>query len=332
VRLRATARALVSVGSSFRIVHDRTEMEVVRIEAPGERAIFAPDAGCQCMGYCVGSVQIISGAADAETLIREPFASGIPVLFPWPGRVAGAAFSWKASRHSLPANEAHRGHALHGLVYNRPFRVTRRAPFYFRCELDSRSDAEISAIWRYPFRLELDYEIGGGLRLSATVHNVGREPMPFGFGAHPYFPVPLDSRSKRDATLIGLNASRRLALTDDLIPSGRDNPVAGAYDFRDPRELGAGTYDDVFRIDDGQNLRARLLDPSLRIAMEITADADFRYCVVYAPGNRAVVSIEPYTCAPDAFNLAARGIDSGAKELAPGTSWRGAIQIRISAP
>jgi aldose 1-epimerase len=77
---------------------------------------------------------------------------------------------------------------------------------------------------------------------------------------------------------------------------------------------------------------ARMIDPRLRIAVEVSAGPDFRDWVIYAPSDRPVVAIEPYTCAPDAFNLASRGVDAGARTLAPGAQWRGAIEIRLSAP
>jgi galactose mutarotase-like enzyme len=66
----------------------------------------------------------------------------------------------------------------------------------------------------------------------------------------------------------------------------------------------------------------------------VRADSSFGDWVVYAPLDRPVVSIEPYSCAPDAFNLAGREheTDAGVQELAPGASWQGEIEIRVSAP
>ncbi len=46
----------------------------------------------------------------------------------------------------------------------------------------------------------------------------------------------------------------------------------------------------------------------------------------------AVVAIEPYTCAPDAFNLAARGVAAGMRELAPRDSFEAGFEIRLSVP
>ena len=78
--------------------------------------------------------------------------------------------------------------------------------------------------------------------------------------------------------------------------------------------------------------RARLIDPSLKVALEVRADAAFEDFVVYAPPDNAVVALEPYTCAPDAFNLAARGVAAGMRELAPGQTFEAGFEIRLSAP
>ena len=159
--------------------------------------------------------------------------------------------------------------------------------------------------------------------------------MPFGFGAHPYFHAPLDPRASRDAISVQFDANSRWPLDASMIPSGSPVPLAGKYDLRVARPLGAETYDDAFRMSlatDPSAPRARMIDPSLNLAIEMRADPAFRDFVVFAPANNPVVALEPYTCAPDAFNLAARGIDSGARELAPGQTFEAGFEIRLSAP
>ena len=161
--------------------------------------------------------------------------------------------------------------------------------------------------------------------------------MPFGLGAHPYFRAPLNPASTRAALQVQLPCSLRRILDQQLIPTGKDEPVSGKYDLRSPRELGNESYDDVFHQatagTDGM-ICARLIDPSLKIALEVRADSSFGDWVIYAPPDRPVVSIEPCSCAPDAFNLAGREpeTDAGVQELAPGARWQGEIEIRVSAP
>jgi len=288
------------------------------------------------MSYRVGTLEVIAGPPAPEDWREHPFTSGIPILFPWPGRVAGAQFDFAGRRVTLPVNEPARGHAIHGLAWNSAYRVARRGPYYLRAELDSSASPELSSSWPYRFRLELDYEIGGGLRCKAIVRNTGDAVMPFGFGAHPYFHAPLTARGTRQSLRVSVPpAVSRWPLDASLIPAGAPQALAGKHDLRAERVLGEESYDDAFRLDPARDPAepcARLIDPAARVAIELCADSPFGDLVLYAPPGRPVISLEPYTCAPDAFNLAARAIASGMRELKPGESFEAGFEIRVSAP
>jgi len=310
-------------------------MELITLEVQSERAVVVPEAGCQCLSYRAGSIDVIAGPADPGSWREHPHRGGIPILFPWPGRVAGARFTFNGHEYRMPVNEPARGHSIHGFASERAFRVTRRGPYFVTAILDSNDYSDLSSIWPWPFKLEIDYEVGNGLRLKARVTNTGNSVMPFGFGAHPYFHAPLDPKGSRDAMMVQLDADLRWQLDASLIPTGTLEPLAGKYDLRAPRPLGADTYDDAFRMaptSNGDRPRARLIDPSLKVALEVRADSAFEDFVVYAPPDNAVVALEPYTSAPDAFNLAARGVAAVMRELAPGQTFEAGFEIRLSAP
>lgn len=306
-------------------------MELVTLEAQGEKAVIVPAAGFQCLSYSVSSLDIVAGPESPEAWKTQPFRWGIPLLFPWPGRIADGRFSWRGRELTLPINDPSHHCAIHGLIYDRAFTITRTAPYYVSGRLDSRSDAELTRKWPFPFVLDLDYEVGAGLRLRATAENVGGEPMPMGFGAHPYFHAPLDRAGERGAMRVEICAAQRWVLNERLLPVGNE-AVSGKFDLRAPRPLGAETYDDAYRLGPRTGGIGRLIDPKLNLAIEVNASAVFREAVLYAPPGREVAAIEPYTCAPDAFNLAARGVDSGVIVLEPGARFQAEIEIRISAP
>lgn len=311
-------------------------MEFVTIEAQSERATIIPEAGCQCFEYRVASLDVVAGPPNLEVWRAHPFRSGIPLLFPWPGRVADGVFHFNGREIRLPINETSHGHAIHGLTWNCAFRVVRRGPYYVHTEFDSAWNAELQRIWPYPFVLEIDYEVGNGLRLRAALRNTGSEPMPFGFGAHPYFHAPLGGEGTRDNLTVQVpSVDSQWPLDDRLIPTGMPVPLAGRCDLREPRLLGANGYDDAFRLDPARDLVlpcARLVNPANKTAIDVLAEADFGEFVVYAPPDRQVVALEPYTCAPDAFNLSARGIDCGLQVIKPGESYETGFEIRLSAP
>jgi aldose 1-epimerase len=316
-------------------------VELITLEVPSERAVIVPGAGCQCLSYRAGTLEIIAGPANPDAWREHPHRGGIPILFPWPGRIADACFTFEGREYRLPVNEPARGHAIHGFACERAFRVTRRGPSFVTAVLDSSDYSDLNSIWPWPFVLEIDHQVGNGLRLKARVTNTGGSVMPFGFGAHPYFHAPLNPKGIRDAMLIQLDAGARWPLDARMIPTGDTEPLAGKYDLRAPRLLGSDTYDDVFCMApvsprtanlDRSAACARLIDPSLRIALEIRADAAFGDFVVFAPPDNPVVALEPYTCAPDAFNLAARGVAAGMRALAPGDTFEAGFEILLSAP
>jgi aldose 1-epimerase len=51
--------------------------------------------------------------------------------------------------------------------------------------------------------------------------------------------------------------------------------------------------------------------------------------VVYTPAHRQAFCVEPYTCATDAVNLQARGIDAGWLVLPPGEKWTAVVEMSL---
>jgi aldose 1-epimerase len=309
-------------------------VEFITIEAQAERAVIAPEAGFQCRGYSVGGVDVVAGPKDPEADWKaHPFRSGIPILFPWPGRIADGRFSYGGHDVKLPINDAGHNCAIHGLTYNRVFKVTRKGPYFVAARLDSRTDAELSALWPWPFVLELDYEVGNGLRLHAVVENVGPSTLPFGIGAHPYFHAPLNERGKRTEMQVEGDVDKHWQLDARLLPtSQRLEAPAGRLDVRKPVTLGTDNLDDAYTLASNRGERAsRLIDPQMKMAVELRAAPIFKHLVLFAPPAPDVVALEPYTCGPDAFNLAAKGIDGGMLELQPGARFETSFEIRLSA-
>ena len=308
-------------------------MEFITIEVQAESAVIVPEAGFQCRSYRVGPLDVVAGPKDPEAdWIAHPFRSGIPILFPWPGRIADGRFSYGGREVQLPINDPSHNCAIHGLTYNRVFQVTRRGPYFVAARLDSRIDADLTKLWPFPFVLDLDYEIGNGLRLHAAVENVGDGPMPFGIGAHPYFHAPLDPKGTRAAIEVEGDIDRHWQLDERLLPSGELATPEGRFDLRRPVKLGGDTLDEAYTLDTKRGERAaRMLDPQLKMALELRAAPIFRNLVVFAPPAPDVVALEPYTCGPNAFNLAARGFDAGMLELRPGARFETSFEIRLSA-
>jgi aldose 1-epimerase len=115
---------------------------------------------------------------------------------------------------------------------------------------------------------------------------------------------------------------------DRLLPTGPPRPVEGAYDFRRLRPVGATGLDtcfaDLARGADGL-ARTRLLAGDGGRAVMLWMDAGFDYLQVYTGDDepdparrRRGITLEPMTCAPDAFNTG-----EGLRVLEPGAEFAG---------
>jgi len=78
----------------------------------------------------------------------------------------------------------------------------------------------------------------------------------------------------------------------------------------------------------GQWCAAQVVDPNSGRTMTIRFDRAFRECVVYTPGHREAICIEPYTCVPGAAAM----VDptaAGLRILGPGESFEASVEFEL---
>ena len=78
-------------------------------------------------------------------------------------------------------------------------------------------------------------------------------------------------------------------------------------------------------------IAAGLRDPANGVAVTLTTSAGFGALVFFTPVAPPLVSLEPHTCVPNAFNMAESGLPTGMVVLKPDESWRGWYQIEAKA-
>lgn len=104
-----------------------------------------------------------------------------PVLFPIVGRLAEDSYTHAGTRYRL---------TQHGFARDRRFTWVSRSASH--CTLRLTDDAESRALYPYPFRLDLTYEVKGPcLTLRFTLTNTGSETLPAALGGHPAFAWPI---------------------------------------------------------------------------------------------------------------------------------------------
>jgi aldose 1-epimerase len=126
---------------------------------------------------------------------------------------------------------------------------------------------------------------------------------------------------------------RRFWELEQMIPTGRLLPVRADQSLSGGLRLSEHQFDTAFtdvRADADGRVRTRLTDPVNGRTVTQTFDAAFTQCVVYTPGHRQAICVEPYTCVPDAIRLAAEGHDTGLQVLEPGEYRDVSIQLKVN--
>ena len=308
------------------------------------RAEVWPQWGFNCLRWQVRLPDgrwgdILYAAPDWEAN-PVPTRSGHPILFPFPGRLRAGTFTFEGRTYRLPHNDSTQQHAIHGFTPRNPWRVVGRscddasASVTGQFRLGQDLPAALGQ-WPADFTLFVTYRLHRDrLRVEARVENRGAAPLPFGLGYHPYFRLPGVTDPDVGGHVLRANVDDVWEAQDSL-PTGNRGAIPAPIDFRTPRSLGKTELDFVFtgvRADaartDGLTELAVLSHPDAPGRVRFLADGDFRELVLFIPPHRQAVAIEPYSCSADAPNLAARGVDSGWRAIAPGGSWEAAVEYR----
>lgn len=308
---------------------------VLRDDQAKALAVVVPSVGAQCNRFeresGGRSVPFLVAAESVEQLKGSPMRFGNPILFPFPNRVRGGHFTFDGMDVQLPINEPARNHAIHGLVFDRPWETADVGAddggAWVRCRFDSAMHPDVAAVYPFPFVISYTYTLrAGALESRIEVQNTGTRRMPFGFGLHAWFPLPLTAGGERADCRLTAPTSQVWELAADFTPTGRILPASADRDLAQGVALGTATFDDVYTgLPTDSSWEAVYSDPRSGWDLAVVCDPSFRELVVYAPADREVVCMEPYTCTTNAFNLAEQGVDAGRRVLRPGEVWTGSV-------
>lgn len=266
----------------------------------------------------------------------SPTRSGCPILFPFPNRIAGAQFEWEGTTITVPVAHPGDTNAIHGCCARVPWKsIHASGPSGVTGTFLISRDAPDDFSWPGDLELALTFDLTDtALRLSATVTNRGTSAAPFGMGYHPYF--SLLGATSLDEMQLQVPAASRWQLVDG-VPTGVQEPVTDEWDLHQSSPVGARVFDDVYTHlpsfspgADGLQPRAQISGPELTLTLR--CDAAWRDLVVFTPGHRQALAVEPYTCPSDAVHLTAAGLEVGWRVLQPQESWTGTVEIVASPP
>jgi aldose 1-epimerase len=304
--------------------------------ASGSTARILVSLGFNCFSWrpvLGGKAREVLWAEDGfEAGDKRPSGSGIPLLYPFPGRIGGAAFQFGAREYRLEPGDGF-GNAIHGFVYDRPWRVVEQAANRvvgeFHASVDDRT---ILARWPADFRIRVSYQVRGSELVSdIRYENPGDSPLPCGFGTHAYFRLPLAEGDDAEQTRVLVPATH-VWEAKEMLPTGKKLPATGELNLATGDALAGRKLDTYFtglRAGHDDCVRTMLADDRGRSIVQ-TFDKSFTQCIVYTPPHREAICLEPYTCLPDSYRLRAAGHETGLQILQPGAAFETTIKIEAS--
>ncbi|WP_019986930.1 aldose 1-epimerase [Rudanella lutea] len=256
----------------------------------------------------------------------ETYASAL--LYPFPSRIRHGIYRFEGEEYALPMNETARDNAIHGLVHPQPFEVIGQEITDQKAQLTIRyTNAEPIKGYPFPFSLTVSYILtpppadqpnqSCTLTLDFSALNTGDTRCPASFGWHPYFSL---NGEDTDALTIDMPVSELIHLDENLLPTGR-SPFEdqGILALRD-RNL-----DNAFRVvSKPEGVTTVLHSPRQQLSLHVWQDPAFPYLVVYTPGRRDHIAIEPLTANVNAFNN-----NEGLSVLEPGDALQGQIKVWV---
>ena len=307
------------------------------LHASGYKAVVVPSLGANVVAlyseFEGHSLDILNTPADDKALIDDPYAYGVPVLFP-ANRVAGGSYCWDGVTYTFPQNYPNGVH-IHGVLHNRPWPVqdcgTTQERAWIRLGMNTKVDAQLRS--HFPIDMAISLEISvspKGLTHLFTVTNDSDRELPVGLASHTAFRV----RFAGNPSAVRLSVPLLARCTEDgrdRLPDGR---TAALDDFEQRIASARGAYPlekavDVLYTSVPGAHEAVLTDGELGCQVVYRVGEDDRYWILWNKTAReGFISVEPQTWLSDAMHLQSPGA-CGALFVQPHSCWSNECSIFV---
>lgn len=207
-----------------------------------------------------------------------------PVLFPLVGGVNGGVYHLNGQDYPM---------GQHGFARDIEFRLKSQVAHEIWFLLEST--AETSAVYPYPFVLELGYELADrSVIVKWRVHNPGRDTIFFSIGGHPAFLCPIDEGTKQTDYKIRFDVRDRIV--SSCLENGLISGKQVVYDLQDGLlPVTEHLFDnDALVIEHDQAHKAALTAPDGRDYLTVEFDAPLFGIWSPPKKNAPFICIEPW--------------------------------------
>jgi aldose 1-epimerase len=281
---------------------------MIQLARGDDSLILAPEHGGAIVGWTRRATHILRRPTPEALLLGQPGAMGCFPLVPFCNRIGFRRFNQEGRTYELAANSGDSPHAIHGIGWQRPWRVEEVSAHSATLCLDHAAEDEAAQYWPFAFAARLTYQLTDhGLTIEIAATNLHPSPAPMGIGAHPWFPRGAGASIAFEADGVWL--------TQNALPTTRV-PIPPEWTHAARRPVDREPLDHCFT--DWRGV-ARLPD------LLIEADAVFDNLQVYTPAGADFFCVEPVSHVPDAINRGALPATQAMTMLAHGQTLSGAM-------
>lgn len=246
-----------------------------------------------------GKTNVIDQYRDREHALRELSLSYKSAkLSPFVCRIPEGQFTWQGVPYTFH-NRFIDGSSIHGLLFNKPFKVVDQyandhmAMLRLRYHYNKEDPG-------YPFEYacEIIYTLlpDRKLRIETSIENLEEQPIPVADGWHPYFTL---GGTINDYQL-QFASETMLEFDEHLIPTGK---YVYEPSFRKLTLIGDRFIDNCFILQKSDDEPVCVLrNPANQMSIALFTDSHYPFLQIYTPDHRNSIAIENLSGAPNCFN------------------------------
>jgi aldose 1-epimerase len=218
---------------------------------------------------------------------KDNYASSI--LFPFANRIKDGAYAFNGTNYQLDCNDEDNNNALHGLVNNKTFTVSKKmlTSSYAEVKLHYKDQGRTKG-FPFKYKIELTYTLTkSGINLKVNITNKAEKSFPFSLDWHPYF-----SSKDLNKSTINFESNQKYVFDNQKIMDKIiDSEMSMPFQIKDTK------LDDGFRL---ENNKIEFLTPEYHLRIISTSENNFLQ--LYTPEDLNIIAIEPMTGAANNFN------------------------------
>ena len=269
----------------------------------GESASIIPDFGANVNELVLKKkdklIQVIEGDKNTKELKKNAWFKGAK-LNPFPNRTKDGKYKFENKTYQLPINFKVQDHAIHGLLYNKKFKVKKKISSKTKASLIlSYNYNKESKGFPFKFKTEIEYTLSDrGLEVKTKVTNKGNTKMPFADGWHPYFKLD----DKINNLYLKIPSAKQILVDKRMIPTGKTKKLSK---FRKLEKINKTNFDTGFACNKSKIIETSIYSKKSNTKLILWQEGGknrYNFLQVFIPPKRDSIAIEPMTSNTNALN------------------------------